>query len=382
MGPLQAVMPDLAERVLHHLSFGVVVFDLRLRVIFRNEAVDLLLPEEVCIAAALEAHAIESRYQDWHAELKVVLDNKNERLFENISLRTPSGEQRLLNLFCTPLSREASGDVIGGVLVLEDVTWREGMEKRLAVSERLAAVGKLAARVAHELNNPLDGILRYINLASRIVDQGDVAKTQEYLGEARNGLLRMVHILRELLGFSRNTIGGPTGGSVNQIVEEAIRAMPDRDDEQQIRIICDFQEPMPKVAGSNLFQVFCNLIKNAQDAMVNGGTLTCKTRCEGDEVVIEFVDTGPGLGEDAGLVFEPFYTTKKQGKGTGLGLPISKDIVEKYHGTLCAENGSEGGACFTVRIPVQAGVVSRNLGQRGFAQTTEKQVDDLEGPRG
>ena len=104
----------------------------------------------------------------------------------------------------------------------------------------------------------------------------------------------------------------------------------------------------------NLFQVFCNLIKNAVDAMPDGGELTIKTRLESDDTVsIEFRDTGQGFPpEHSKMIFEPFFTTKGSGRGTGLGLAICEDIIEKYNGRITAQNAQTGGSIFTVYLPL------------------------------
>jgi signal transduction histidine kinase len=111
---------------------------------------------------------------------------------------------------------------------------------------------------------------------------------------------------------------------------------------------------MPAVRGGRLYQVCCNLIKNAIDAMPDGGRLTISTGRVDEHVVLRVADTGPGLPEDASRIFEPFYTTKEVGQGAGLGLAISKDFVEDMGGTLEGETDPEGGAIFTVRIPLSS----------------------------
>jgi signal transduction histidine kinase len=119
-----------------------------------------------------------------------------------------------------------------------------------------------------------------------------------------------------------------------------------------VTITAAFQDQhMPPVRGSRLFQIFCNLIKNAIDAMPDGGRLTIASGIEDGEVVICFDDTGIGLPAEVEKVFEPFFTTKSAGKGTGLGLAICKDYIERLHGTIEASNRPEGGASFTIRIP-------------------------------
>ena len=108
------------------------------------------------------------------------------------------------------------------------------------------------------------------------------------------------------------------------------------------------------IPGTNLFQVFCNLIKNACDAMPDAGTLAVTTRLVDNQAVIRFEDTGVGLPEEIDRIFEPFFTTKDPGKGTGLGLAICKDIIEKYGGKIVPQRRADRGSVFTVRLPLQA----------------------------
>jgi two-component system, NtrC family, sensor kinase len=254
---------------------------------------------------------------------------------------------------CIPLLDEGGGEITGGTLVIDDVTAVAGMEKRLAVSERMAAVGKLAARVAHELNNPLDGILRYLNLAIRADELGRREKINEYLTQARGGLLRMTEIVRELVAFSRSTATAFDDAGINTIVEESVKVMSDKAVANGVSVICTLSDDVPAIRGTSLFQVFCNLIKNAIDAMPEGGTLTIATQVVDREAVIRFEDTGVGLPPEMERVFEPFFTTKAPGKGTGLGLSICKDIIEKYSGKIIPERRPQGGTAFTIRLPLE-----------------------------
>jgi len=134
-----------------------------------------------------------------------------------------------------------------------------------------------------------------------------------------------------------------------------MRTMSEPAERNGVTIAAGFQnEHMPPVRGSRLFQVFCNLIKNAIDAMPKGGRLTVTSAVVDREVMVRVEDTGIGLPEQADKVFEPFFTTKQPGKGTGLGLAICKDYIERLHGTITAHNRPEGGAAFVVRIPVDS----------------------------
>lgn len=220
-------------------------------------------------------------------------------------------------------------------------------------TEHLAAVGRLAARVAHELNNPLDGSLRYINLVRRILGDDADPRVADYLEQAAVGLKRMARIVGELLEFSRSHADYRETGDVCAMVEDAIRMHTAQADRQSVVIAASFQQgDMPAMDGGRLLQVFSNLIKNAIDAMPGGGCLTVTTGvCDGD-VVIRFEDTGPGVGEDAERIFEPFYTTKPPGEGTGLGLAICRDYVRQMGGEIAACNGPQQGAVVTVTIPI------------------------------
>jgi signal transduction histidine kinase len=228
------------------------------------------------------------------------------------------------------------------------------IERQLADAERLATIGRLAAKVAHELNNPMDGILRYINLSLRIIEQKNLEKPKEYLLQCRQGLLRMVRIVSELLEFSRSTYAPLEYTKIEHIIEDAIKTMDATAEAANVQILRNYATDIPQIKSGNLFQVFCNLIKNALDAMPDGGQLSISTRLASDNTAVaEFTDTGIGLpAENIDAVFEPFFTTKDKGKGTGLGLAISKDIIDRHHGQITAENAPQGGSIFTVYLPL------------------------------
>jgi signal transduction histidine kinase len=223
--------------------------------------------------------------------------------------------------------------------------------------QRLASLGKFTAKVAHELNNPLDGILRYINLAGRSVESGNYEKLNEYLAHSRDGILRMVKIVRELLEFSRCHYVPPDEPvTLEHIIEDAIKVCTARRDALPVQIIKDFAPSLDKFPAANLFQVFCNLIKNAFEAMPAGGTLEIvASRNPAGETIIEFRDTGPGFSApDGDALFEPFFTTKAAAGGTGLGLAISKDLLQRHGGRITAANRPRGGCVFTVTLPQQS----------------------------
>jgi signal transduction histidine kinase len=348
-------LASLTEEVFRAIPLAVIVFDRALRIVRRNAAAATLFRNYEDVSQLLTQGTVEGRYQDWAGELHRAMESGTQQRFDSVTYAPDQSEPRLLDLVCIPLRTDEPPHVIGAILVCEDITHRAGLERRLAVSERMAAVGRLAARVAHELNNPLDGVLRYINMSLRLLEKDGPEKAVGFLQESRTGLMRMTQIVSELLEFSRSSETQFEEANINHAVEEAVRTLQDQAAQQGVILAVAFRDQnMPKIRGSKLFQVCCNLIKNAIDAMPKGGTLTVTTGVVGREVVLKFEDTGVGLPENSEVLFEPFHTTKPAGKGTGLGLAICRDYLARLNGTITAANREEGGAVFTIRIPVES----------------------------
>jgi signal transduction histidine kinase len=345
----------LERDVLASLAHGVLVVDAELTIVYRNAQAARWLPTGDKLQNALQAGRVLPPFEGWAKELQTVVRTGASRSFEFAAESEQDEAGPVFTLHCTPLRSTASGTTGEVVVLISDGSHLAGLEERLAVSERLASIGKLASRIAHELNNPLDGILRYINLSLRLLKDTPEPKLKSYLDESRTGLKRMVQIISELLEFSRATHGQFDLTAINDLVDQAIREFTPRAQAHGIVITADYQEKnMPAIRGGRLYQVCCNLIKNAIDAMPGGGRLTISTGRVDQHVVLRVADTGPGLPEDVSRIFEPFYTTKQVGQGAGLGLAISKDFVEDMGGTLEGKTDPEGGAVFTVRIPLSS----------------------------
>ena len=344
----------MGHKLINHMPLGVVAFDTRLKITDSNPAARKILASGEDIAEALTAGTTGSNNEPaWDQRLREALAGETPRIFENVSY-SQDNRSYILRLMCTPLSEEKTGELLAGILLIEDITAKTAMENDLAAAERLAAVGKLAARIAHELNNPLDGILRYINLSLRFAEQKGQEQTCHYLRESRKGLLRMVQIISELLEFSRSSYSAYQQADPNKLIEDAVKAMEAQVFDKGVKILTRYTTGLPNVRSGNLFQVFCNLIKNAIDAMDAGGVLEIKTYSDEYNLIFEFADTGTGMSAEVQeKLFEPFFTTKASGKGTGLGLAICKDIIDRLYGQIKAENRSEGGCLFTVIIPLE-----------------------------
>ena len=348
----------LSESILQSLPIGIVAFDSDLKILGANAQATELIELGDYIDKSLSKGTDDKIWQGWTQQLTSAISMGKSCRFDDISY-TSDGKTKLLRIACTPLEAAESANSPGGIIVVEDVTERVNVQRRLANAERLAAVGKHASKVAHELNNPLDGILRYINLAMRIVEKENLTKPKEYLTQCRQGLMRMVQIVSELLEFSRSTYTPLEYVKVEQIIEDAVKTMESRAEAADISIVRNYTFGLPQVRSGNLFQVFCNLAKNALDAMPNGGELRISTGPASDDTIVaELRDTGTGFPpESTETIFEPFFTTKEGGKGTGLGLAICRDIVESYHGRITGQNAPDGGSIFTVYLPVAGGSI-------------------------
>ncbi len=242
-------------------------------------------------------------------------------------------------------------------------------QSQLLHSTKLAAVGQLAAGVAHELNNPLGGILGYTQwLLERVegmVDQRkDVDQVKRWLEFIEEETQRCKRIVGGLLEFSRQEEMDFAPLDVNQILQESLLLSAHSLKLKQIRLIKRLDPSLPQIQGnaSQLQQVFTNLILNAQQAMPRGGVLRVRSSfsSQSREVKVEFQDSGSGIpSAHLNRIFEPFFTTKKRGEGTGLGLSISYGIVKSHRGHIEVESEEDKGATFTVCLPEGREVVHR-----------------------
>jgi PAS domain S-box-containing protein len=340
------------EELFDSAPVGIIVFDREFRITFRNSAADRLWPEDRSVLAGVRRTDLAQRDPGWDAALHDVIHMQRPYMAEELKFARRTGGEVRVTVACSPLFT-AAGMVAGGVLIVEDVTQRIRMEERLAVSERLAGVGRLAAMVAHEINNPLDGILRLVGLARRVGAEGGNERIEIYLADAHKGLMRMVAIVRDLLEFSRTAAGSVEPRPIGETLTEAARTLAPAAEKAGVEIVVESDPALPPLKSGILHQVVLNLLKNAIEVMPAGGRIEVRAKNQPDAVVIEVADTGPGLPPDVlKHLFEPFYSAKPRGQGTGLGLAICKDLIEKQGGTIAASNRPKGGAVFTLRLPL------------------------------
>lgn len=241
----------------------------------------------------------------------------------------------------------------GLVVMLLDITELAKLKQRLRLTEYQASIGKLARGIAHELNNPLDGVLRYTHLALEQLTEETPAR--EYLLHVREGLDRMVRAVRAFLEFSRQaTTPVNRLADLNRLIEDALVLFQHRAKFQHIRIVTKFDGTLPPVPDGGLQHAIVNLVKNGFDVMSHGGTLTITTRRSDGQVHLDIEDTGSGIPEDIRpRIFEPFFSTKPIHQGTGLGLVIAKEVVERSGGTIDCTSHVGVGTTFRILIPVE-----------------------------
>jgi two-component system nitrogen regulation sensor histidine kinase GlnL len=257
------------------------------------------------------------------------------------------------------LVSDPGGKSRGIVLVLRDLSRVRDMEEQLRRSDRLAALGVLAAGVAHEVRNPLVGIRAAAQLMEG--EPGFPPALREFTGIIVRQVDRLNRIVGELLTFAGQRPLQRKACNINQILEEALHLLDSEVQGGRVTVLRRYDPEVPAVAGDpdRLLQVFLNVVRNGIEAMTAGGELSVRSRfervapqCGGRAAaVVEVSDRGPGIPPEARQhLFNPFFTTKDG--GTGLGLPISVRIVEEHGGAIEVQSRAEGGTTFRVLLPL------------------------------
>jgi signal transduction histidine kinase len=229
------------------------------------------------------------------------------------------------------------------------------LENQLRHADRLATLGQLAAGVAHELNEPLSGILGFAQLAQKA--DGLPEAVRRDLGKIVDASLYSRKIVSKLRLFSQQMPPELTATSLNQIIDDGLTFLKARCAKQNIRIIEDLDSDLPQIIADQgqLHQVMVNLVVNAVQAMPDGGVLTIRTRATEDVVALIVEDTGIGMSEQVmEKIFLPFFTTKSVDQGTGLGLSVVHGIVTAHGGTIQVRSQIGRGSTFEARFPVRA----------------------------
>ena len=278
-----------------------------------------------------------------------VADAQRARTARDGEVRSKAGRTHILRAF--PLLDE---EVPMTVCSYHDVTEEREMARQLASTEKLAAIGRLAGGVAHEINNPLGGILAFAQILQR--EEVTAEERRDYVGEIERSALRCKAIIESLLQFSRQAPQIKRRVlSLNDLVRDAVRLMePKISARPGVRVHLDLAAELRPILGdaNQLQQVVVNLLGNAFDSMISDGDIYISTLGQGSVVLLSIADAGSGIArEHMANLFDPFFTTKEEGKGTGLGLSVSYAIVQEHGGRILALNRPTGGAEFVVMLP-------------------------------
>ena len=224
--------------------------------------------------------------------------------------------------------------------------------RQIGRSEKMASIGRLAASIAHEINNPLTGVLTFAHVLRDNESMSE--QDREDLGVIIRETSRVSEIVRGLLDFARERPSIQEPLDVNDVIQRTLRLIRNQKQVQQITIREELDDDLPQITGdaNQLQQVLLNLSLNACEAMPGGGTLTISTSVQDGKVFVRLADTGCGVAEEhLDVIFEPFYSTKPVGKGTGLGLSVSYGIIQQHGGTLEVESEEGKGTTFTIGLP-------------------------------
>ena len=250
--------------------------------------------------------------------------------------------QMLLNSELTRLLRESQ----------EKMLHEKRLQEHLISSEKMAALGQLVAGAAHEINNPLTAILGYSELLQEDSAMGSSSRSLvDKIGQQARRTKRLVE---NLLNFAQQTPAEKTSVHINSLLNNVLQLREPDLTAKKIKLKVRLDPELPRIQGNSnqLLQVFLHMMNNALDALqeTGGGLLSILTSTEDGWVVVQFSDTGPGIKEPQ-KIFDPFYTTKPVGKGSGLGLSVCYGIVQDHGGEIACENNVHGGATFRIKLP-------------------------------
>jgi two-component system, NtrC family, sensor kinase len=352
------ILKEFNESIVESINVGLMAVDLDGNITRLNSALEEIF-------SLTRDEAVGKNVEDLFAEefadtLNQVLGPdgwhlRQTRQIYKLHTATRGGRSIVLNIALAPLCAD-SDEQMGALVVFEDVTQRLHLEEQLQQREKLSSIGLLAAGVAHEVNTPLTGVSSYTQMLLNMLPAND--PKHALLLKVRRQAERATDIVNNLLNFSRTGSAAEFGAvDIHRILDDTLQLLEPQLRRSHIEIVRDYAESLPQVYGNSvkLQQVFTNLVLNARDSIANGnGRINLITRNGDDDgsLLVEVADTGVGIApEDVAKIYDPFFTTKGVGRGTGLGLAVTYGIVQEHSGHINVASTPGVGTTFRITLP-------------------------------
>jgi PAS domain S-box-containing protein len=352
------ILKEFNESIVESINVGLMAVDLNGSITRLNSALEEIF-------SLTRDEAVGKNVEDLFAEdfadtLHQVLGPegwhlRQTRQIYKMHTATRAGRALVLNIALAPLCAD-SDEQTGTLVVFEDVTQRLHLEEQLQQREKLSSIGLLAAGVAHEVNTPLTGVSSYTQMLLNMLPEND--PKHALLLKVRRQADRASDIVNNLLNFSRTGSAAEFAGvDIHRVLDDTLQLLEPQLRRSQIEIVRDYAESLPPVHGNSvkLQQVFTNLILNARDSIAEGNGRITLTTSPGDDdglLVVEVSDSGVGIApEDVAKIYDPFFTTKGVGRGTGLGLAVTYGIVQEHSGHISVSSTPGLGTTFRITLP-------------------------------
>jgi PAS domain S-box-containing protein len=349
------LLKEFNESIIESINVGLLAVDLDGRVTRLNSALEHML--DLRRDASIGRRVEDLFSEDFADTLKQVLGKSGWNLQEirniyKLHTATRTNRALVLNIALAPL-QDGQGQT-GALVVVEDVTTRISLEEQLQQREKLSSIGLLAAGVAHEVNTPLTGVSSYTQMLLGMLNETD--PKHALLQKVRTQAERATNIVNNLLNFSRTGSAEQFAGvNVARVLDDTLQLLEPQLRRSQIEIVRSYAPDAPDVYGNagKLQQVFTNLLLNARDAIPDGGRIVVATNTADDgSLIAEISDTGIGIAaENVAKIYDPFYTTKGVGQGTGLGLAVTYGIVQEHAGRISVDSTPGQGTTFRITLP-------------------------------
>ena len=353
----QAEMMDYRD-ILDSIDRGIVTVDLQGQITSCNRALEQILEVE---ARTIVGHSLEeafTRENPLHQLLKEAIQEEARSEDRDLAYTCKKGRMKPLRVTTFPLKKK-TGERVGGILLVKDMTEIRKLEERVQRASRLAALGQLTQRLVHEIRNPLSAMdINLQLLQERLGSRSEDPDIGRYLEIISTETRRLNQVLRNAQVFSKPESPDLETVDLHQIIEQVLFLIQEEALRKSIEISRGLQakRSMVKADPDQMKQVFLNLFKNSIEAMSEGGKFEVLSRNDGQNKIIgiELVDTGSGIPmANLQHVFDPYFTTKK--KGTGLGLSIVHNIIVQHGGTIDVSSWLGEGTIFSIILPLASG---------------------------